>query len=82
MKHAARLKRLTLGLTSLTVLSCSVGCSTHAHPAPRHSWVRPIYMEDDAAVWLHSVPDWPDSFVRFLNDVNRHNLKVQEINTP
>jgi hypothetical protein len=39
-------------------------------------------MEDDAAVWLHSVPDWPDSFVRFLNDVNRHNLKVQEINTP
>lgn len=82
MKHAARLKRWTLSLTSLTLLSCSLGCVAHAPPAPRADWVKPIYMEDDAAEWLHSIPDWPDSFVRFLNDVHRHNLKTQEINSP
>jgi hypothetical protein len=79
MRPNVRRRILTLALISLTAAIFSLGCVAPRTTADT-SWVRPLYLEQDSVDWLLALPEWPASFSTFLNEVDRHNTKVQEIN--
>lgn len=72
-----KFKRLTLVPTSLIALSCLLGCETQT---PDYSWVKPIYLEPETTLWLSDrIDEWPDSLVKDLNKIEKHNMKVLEV---
>lgn len=67
-------------LPLLMLMLCLTACGGQRVTTTRPTWVQPIYLHGDTIEWLRErKAEWPPGLIDDLNQIDKHNRKVEAI---